>query len=257
MEPVEQTSLTDPNTMPGGQSYEHMRTLQTQTAQTNNELTTTNTDLATQLAAAQAELTTLKTSPPTSTPTTNVDDKGGDMFNFTDGMMRMDDGKINPLLVTTLDKIGIKGDMALNFVGHMENSIKYNKHLNDVTITETVGTQANYDALLGWANENMDQTALAKVNAGLNNRDMMGYAVQDLMAQAKVAGFAFADQPQVPVSNEPTVLPASSGGTNVSTAPLIPNSNETIAAFQDPRYRTDPAYKEIVHQRLAAGAKRP
>jgi len=240
----------DPNTQPGGQSYENIVQLQNTTANNLNSVQA-------QLDAANLTIPSLPTpaAPPTTTPpTTNGDGTGGDMFNFSDGMMRMEDGKINPLLVTTLDKIGIKGDMASNFVGHMENSIKYNTHLNNVTITETVGTQEKFDALVGWGKENLTPDAFSQVSRGLNNRDMMKYAVHDLMAQAQVGGFSFGDTPVAP-SNEPTPLPASSGGTNVSTAPLVPNSPEAIAAFSDPRYRTDATYKAIVHQRLAAGTQ--
>ena len=239
----------DPNIQPGGQSYENIVQLQNTTANNLNSVQA-------QLDAANAQITSLQTPPPSPPPSQPTNDSvpDGDMFNFSDGMMRMDDGKINPLLVTTLDKIGIKGDMAANFVGHMENSVKYNTHLNNVTITETVGTQEKFDALLGWGKENMTPDAFAQVSQGLNNRDMMKYAVHDLMNQAQVGGFSFGDTPVAP-SNEPTTLPASSGGTNVSTAPLVPNSPEAIAAFSDPRYRTDATYKAIVHQRLAAGTQ--
>lgn len=238
----------DPNTQPGGQSYENIVQLQTRTAQTNNELTA-------QLQAAQAQIASLSTPPTQSSPTPNGDAGSVELFDFREGLMRTEDGAINPQLLSTFKKIGIDSELAGNFVGHMENSVKYNQFQASSAISETVGSQENFEAVTGWAKENMPSDAYSQIMGGMQNLPTMKYALQDLMNKAVEGGFTPPNAPQVtPQSNEPTTLPANTGGTT-STTPLMPGTAESRAAVTDPRFKlgVDDAFRQQTLKRLEAG----
>lgn len=243
----------DPNTQPGGQSYENIVSLQNTTA---NNLNTVRAELD----AANAKITSLSTPPavPPATPappTTNgADTGGGSLFDFADGLMRMEDGKINPLLVSTFDKIKVPPEMVANFVGHMENSVAYNTHLNNTLITDTVGSQENFNAVAEWGKANLAPDVYTQITQGLQQRTTMKYAMQDLMSQAEAGGFTPPSAVGREPSKEPTPLPPSTGGASPTT-PLMPNTPESRAAVTDPRMQTDQAYRQQVQTRLAAGLK--
>ncbi len=245
MDPTENTQpVVDPNTQPGGQSYEHMRTLQTQTATENNSLRT-------KLAEMEAKIEQLASPPPQSQPTN--DSGTEETFDFRKGMMRLDDGKINPTLLKTFDKIGIDEELGEHFVQRMEHSVEYDNYLNTKTINETVGSQEQFDSMLGWGKDNLDPNTFSRISAGLQSRDMMRYAITDLMSQAQAGGFQL--NTQQPVSNEPRPIPNTASSSSASMAPLLPGSEELIQAVGDPRYLSDPSYRQTIKQRTEAGMK--
>jgi len=240
----------DPNLQPGGQSYDNIVALQTRTAQSNNDLTA-------QLAASQAEVAAMKSAPPPTTtapPTTNGAETGGEMFDWDKGMMRLDDGSVNPLLIDTLKKAGMTDTHVTNLLGFTEDGSLYRQSLNDTLIADTVGTQESLDAHLKWGQDNMKPQAFASLSASLNDRNTSKYAMQDLMTQAKAGGFVSGQAPPAP-SNEPNSLPQSSGG-GMSTTPLIPNSPEAIAAVAEAFASGDSAKVKAVEMRLAASTPR-
>jgi len=239
----------DPNTQPGGQSYENIVQLQNTTA---NNLNTARAELD----AANAKITSLSTPPAappptTAPPTTNgADSGGGSLFDWAGGQMRTDTGIINPDMVTSLERAGIDATQANNFLGFIEDGVRYREHLNNKLITDTVGTQDSFDAHVQWAQDTMAPQDYSSMAASLNDRNTSLYAMQGLMAKAAEAGFKVGNT--TPPSNEPTSLPVSSGSAT-STAPLLPNTPESMDALEEAL--KDPSKMASYQQRIAIGSR--
>lgn len=231
------------------EAHKNIQALQTTTANERNALQL-------QLTEATTKLNAPPPTPPIPTPPTNTGEPtGGVNFDFSNGAMKMEDGTVNPQLIETFAKIGVDASLVQNFVGHMENSVAYNTHLNNTLIAETVGSQENFNEVSEWGQANLAPDLFSQITQGLNQRATMKYAMQDLMEKAEEGGFRPSSAPPVkPVTTEPTPLPASTGGTTGLTA-LYPNTAESRAAVTDPRYVSDPAYRQSIQNRLAAGMK--
>lgn len=252
----------DPNTQPGGQSYEHMRISQTQTANKLNSAQEQIDSMQTQLDAANAQIASLSTPstpPPTAPPSTNGADSGGDpnqtMFDWDQGMMRMEDGSVNPLLVSTLKKAGMSEQHVTNLLGFTEDGSLYRNHLNETLISETAGSKENFDAYLNWGKENMSTQEYSSITASLNDRNTNKFAMQSLMETAQSRGFTVDGAP-TKSSNEPTPLPPSTGVSGASTTPLYPGSQELVEATAEAFKSGKQADIDLLNRRVAAGLKR-
>ena len=247
MEPEVTQPIVDPNTQPGGQSYEHMRTLQTQTAESN-------TALKAQVAQLEAANAQLATPPPTSTPSQTTNEGASvESFDWDKGLMRTEDGKVNPTLISALKRAGMTEQHVTNLLGYTEDGALYRTHLNETLIKDTAGTKEDFDAYVNWGRENMTTQDYSSMAASLNDRNTNKFAMRSLMDMAKEGGFTIGNQTPAP-TNAPSTLPQSSAGGG-SVSPLRstdPGYAQEIAAAYSSK---DPAKITLVNQRVAAGLK--
>lgn len=106
-------------------------------------------------------------------------------------------------------------------------------------VFETVGGRENYEAMIGWARENLSPEARAAYDAAVDSRDMgrATLAVQGLYAQFSQA------------NARPNLVKGKAAGAGVSGNAFRSNA-EVIAAMSDPRYERDEAYRQDVAARL-------
>ena len=106
-------------------------------------------------------------------------------------------------------------------------------------IRNSVGGDEAYGEMIGWASENLDDAEIAQFNAvvGTNNPAAIRYAVESLSNRWK--------------SVEGYEAPLVTGRKAPSKAKGFRSQAELSRAIADPRYRTDPAYRMDVEEKLA------
>jgi len=106
-------------------------------------------------------------------------------------------------------------------------------------IQNEVGGNANYNAMSEWATENLSDGDLDGFNSIVENGsvDQAKMAVKGLYAQFISAG-----------GNPPEL---SQGGTSGSSVKPFGSAAQVTEAMRDPRYSSDPAFRDNVEKRLA------
>ena len=104
-------------------------------------------------------------------------------------------------------------------------------------IYNMVGGENNYNAMLDWANNNLQQWEIDAFNNSIENLDPNAmFAVQGLMAR---------------MQNAEGIPPRLITGEAVpSTAPRFESLAQVTQAMKDPKYSSDPAYRAQVAQML-------
>ena len=110
----------------------------------------------------------------------------------------------------------------------------------DQSISEiyaSVGGEQNYNAMLEWASNNLEQWELDAFNDSIENLDPNAmFAVQGLMAR---------------MQNAEGIPPRLMTGESIpSTAPRFESLAQVTEAMRDPKYSSDPAYRAQVAQML-------
>ena len=106
-------------------------------------------------------------------------------------------------------------------------------------VQETIGGPQNYEAMAEWAVENLSEEQLEAYNEVVESGtvDQAKMAVQGLFAQFTAAG---GKTPQVVM-----------GATQGASVKPFNSAAQVTEAMKDPRYKSDPAYRQTVEQRLA------
>lgn len=109
------------------------------------------------------------------------------------------------------------------------------------SILSDIGGESEFQAMSQWASDNLDDSDLSAYNNAVTsgNKEQASFAVKGMYARYKsgVAG------------KEPRLL---SGDTRVSGATDVFRSTaEVVEAMKNPKYKSDPAYRKDVEQRLA------
>jgi len=103
----------------------------------------------------------------------------------------------------------------------------------------SVGGEDNYESMLGWATDNLDDGAIDAFNTAVNSGDMN----QTMMA---VQGL------QARYSADATVEPSRTvGGQPVTGGASYRSVAEMMQDMNDPRYQNDPAFRADVEQKLS------
>jgi hypothetical protein len=94
--------------------------------------------------------------------------------------------------------------------------------------------------MVQWAATNLGEEQKAAFNAALDSGDLgrVMFAVQGLRAQHQQAA-----------GTQPTLLKGSPNGT--SAIQPFASSAQVTEAMNDPRYKKDPAFRQMVYDRLA------
>lgn len=112
-----------------------------------------------------------------------------------------------------------------------------------------VGGEQAYSEMVQWAATNLSKEDIEEFNEAVKNPKMVKLAVTALQAQYKAAGAA---QAAPSASNPKRVTPQS----NVSSAFEPVRSDQQVAELvSDRRYLTDPGYRQVVDQRIAASMR--
>ena len=121
------------------------------------------------------------------------------------------------------------------------NNAPQNQDLNQeqvATIYNAVGGQDNYNALTGWAADNLPEAAVNAYNNVVNSGDPD--TIQLMLAGIRAAY----DEAN---GREGTML---TGKTAPQTADVFRSQAEVVQAMSDPRYDRDPAYRNDVFEKL-------
>ena len=106
-------------------------------------------------------------------------------------------------------------------------------------IFQQAGGQEKYQALLGWASQNLPQSRVDAFNNAVNNADEQG-----IIAQLKGVQYDY----MMATGYEPKLTGGRAPSSDVRG---FESEAQVIAAMQDPRYGNDPAYIKEVEQRIA------
>jgi hypothetical protein len=112
---------------------------------------------------------------------------------------------------------------------------------------DLVGGADNYAAMQSWAAENLPVSEREAYNQALNTPGMQQMAIRGLHAQFTAA-----------TGGSPDTSPqrvAPTGNVTGGVEPLV-SLEQIAAATADPRFDRDPAYRQSVERRIAAGMKR-
>lgn len=119
------------------------------------------------------------------------------------------------------------------------NNVLQEAQLNEVY--DVVGGEESYGVLRDWAAQNVEKGSLSTYNDMVNSGNV---------AQAKAAVTWLKSMYTEANGSEPKLV---SGQTNAaSSAEPFRSTAQVTQAMRDPRYQTDPAYREEVYKRLAA-----
>lgn len=146
-----------------------------------------------------------------------------------------DKGELSDKSFVELEKAGISRDMVEAYIRGQE-SLATSQALD---IQNEVGGNANYNAMADWASENMSDGDLDGFNSIVERGsvDQAKMAVKGLYAQFISAG------------GQPPEL--SQGGTSGSSVKPFGSAAQVTEAMRDPRYSSDPAFRQNVENRLA------
>jgi hypothetical protein len=111
------------------------------------------------------------------------------------------------------------------------------------TIQESIGGAGNYEAMAEWASENMADGDLDAFNAIVEGQsvEQARVAVKGLYAQFQAAG-----------GKGPSLVQGSTSG-DAGVKPFGSTAQVT-EAMRDPRYASDPAYRENVEKRMSVSS---
>jgi hypothetical protein len=108
----------------------------------------------------------------------------------------------------------------------------------EATIMESIGGQENFEAVQGWARENLDAAELEAYNREVNSGDY--YRARNALQSLY---YAFQENS----GYEPELIGGKLSG---SSSDVFRSSQEVMAAMSDPRYLQDPAYTQDVQEKL-------
>ena len=142
-------------------------------------------------------------------------------------------GELSQDAYDALAEAGISGDIVDTWLAGQEA-------IADQSISEIynmVGGENNYNSMLDWANNNLQQWEIDAFNNSIENLDPNAmFAVQGLMAR---------------MQNAEGIPPRLMTGEAVpSTAPRFESLAQVTQAMRDPKYSSDPAYRAQVAQML-------
>ena len=108
----------------------------------------------------------------------------------------------------------------------------------EATIMESIGGQESFEAVQGWARENLDAAELEAYNREVNSGDY--YRARNALQSLY---YAFQENS----GYEPELIGGKLSG---SSSDVFRSSQEVMVAMSDPRYLQDPAYTQDVQDKL-------
>lgn len=145
-------------------------------------------------------------------------------------------GDLDPEDYAALKKIGIPEQVVKDYVQvyHVAAAAVQKEAL------DYVGGEGARDELVAWASQNLPQNEIDKYNSMLASPDWK-IAVDAIRARRATSGRA-GHEPQTRINGQHAT---------VTVGEAFKSFDEQVKAQQDPRYRTDPAYRAEVMQKIA------
>jgi hypothetical protein len=145
-------------------------------------------------------------------------------------------GKLSDKAFIELDKAGIPREMVEAYIQGQE-AVSVASALE---IQESIGGNANYAAMSEWAGENLADGDLQAYNDIVERGtvEQARVAVKGMYAQFLAAG-----------GKAPNLAQGATSG--VAGAKAFGSAASMVEAMQDPRYKSDPAYREQIEKRIA------
>ncbi len=143
-------------------------------------------------------------------------------------------GKLSDQAYKQLEKAGISRDLTNQFIqGQAAVATQMQSEAFGL-----VGGQDQYTEMVTWAADNLPDAAISTFNRAVNsgNKETVHMAIQGLSAQYRSAN-----------GSEPTLV---RGTTNTKAGGVFESAAQLTAAMRDPRYSTDPAYRQEVAVKL-------
>lgn len=146
-------------------------------------------------------------------------------------------GKLEEADYASLQKAGVPKDIV---DGYLEMYRVSQEFVRQTAITRAGGEKAMND-MLAWAKDNLQPDEIAKYNA------MLASPNWDVAIDGLKARYVAATASGVPTGNEPKLIV----GNNAAAAgsDKFASKAEAVKAMSDPRYKTDPAYRQQVRER--------
>lgn len=146
-------------------------------------------------------------------------------------------GELSDKTYESLEKAGLSRDMVNAYIAGQQSLVD----AQTTSIHNSVGGEAEYDAMAKWAGENLADDELDAFNTIVESgtTSQATVAVKGLYAQYKALG-----------GGEPSL---EKGGTSAADAGAKPygSAAEVTRAMRDPKYAEDAGYRKMVEQRLA------
>ena len=144
-------------------------------------------------------------------------------------------GSLTDKTFIELEKAGLPREFVETYIAGQE-AISTSQALE---IQQEVGGNANYNAMSDWAADNLSQSDVDAFNSIVETGsvEQAKMAVKGLYSQFISAG------------GQPPEL--AQGGTSGSSVKPFGSAAQVTEAMRDPRYNSDPAYRENVERRLA------
>lgn len=150
-----------------------------------------------------------------------------------------ENGELSDKAFDALEKAGLPRSFVEQYIaGQQAMSVQ-----QAATIQESIGGAGNYEAMAEWAGENLADGDLDAFNAIVEGQsvEQARVAVKGLYAQFQAAG-----------GKGPALVQGSTSG-DAGVKPFGSTAQVT-EAMRDPRYASDPAYRENVEKRMAVSS---
>lgn len=148
----------------------------------------------------------------------------------------IENGELSEESFEALAKEGLPRELVESYIQGQQAMMETQSN----QVKETVGGDANYQAMAEWAAENLSEGEIDAFNEIVESGtiDQANVAVRGLYAEFRSAG-----------GKAPNLLQGSTSGTG--GAKPFNSAAQVTEAMRDPKYKNDPAYRELVEQRLA------
>ena len=143
-----------------------------------------------------------------------------------------DKGELSEDTYKSLEKIGLSKMVVDTYIAGQQAIVNQQQ----MEITSEIGGMQEYQKLSNWAAENLSDSDLEAYNLTVESGtvDQAKFAIRSLYRQFQEAG-------------APTIAQGSVNGTGI---PPFQSRAQVTVAMRDPRYETDPAYRDEVLKRL-------
>ena len=151
------------------------------------------------------------------------------------------EGQLSEDHYNKLDQAGFNRDVVDSYLRGLDESTQPAQDLSDqevAAVKNTVGGEAQYDAMVQWAGQNLP----AEYVQGFDNLVNSGNVPAIQMAVAGLRGLYEAN-----VGSEGNMI---TGKAPTNTGSVFRSQAEVVQAMNDPRYDKDPAFRQDVFDRL-------
>lgn len=147
-------------------------------------------------------------------------------------------GELSDATFESLAKVGLSRDMVNDYIEGQKAIVT---NLQTAAFGEFDGSSEKYEAAVKWAQENLTEDELQAIDVQVTSRSP-GIIKQGAAALAAKYAAGADITPTTTVTG---------GGNGANSGAQFNSSAEMQTAMRDPRYKTDPAYRAEVSQKIA------